>query len=737
MAKKMKKLMALILTIVMVMGLSVNAFAAHGLLVCDETPHTHGNACYECICPTTEGELELICGKEVHDHDADCHLHNDGCYTACEKLYDCDESHEHGEGCPVHTCNEACEAPTCGLTACAKNHAHVEGCYAPHVHGDACYNKANRICNKDEYAHSDSCYTIWHGDKVSVAIEAGQNGYVYRSHAYFVKEDPNTFANYETSNHTLDNGGNAVSLLTMVPADRNYTWTPDGVYEYGKSNYDVLYCCDKLTTYEDGIYYKRVNLEDSDYYSDEEAAHIRGIVTNSYPYVSLEQMRANLKAGGFEYADKVDRSVAMTAVQAAIWYFANQNVYSYNKTTIAREHWGRNLHDFLAEMNDDIKTLGTKQPVMPEYQEYVNELIDYLKKQTAVEAKPEQIVISTLEVEDTIPVQESEGTYKVVMQVGLNGSGSHVNDDINLTVYVDGVAAATQPVVLGIDTYDFAVEAQDGQSIKAVVSGTQFLEKSVYFYEPAPADVDGDGVATSREVSQNMVGVAEGATDVYAEAAVTLDIEVPADIHCDLTVQKVDNRGAALAGAAFELFAVGNETVSAGTFEVNENGQLVVEGLLPGNYELKEVQAPAGYVALGGAISFTIDEETGAVAVTSAPDGVAWVNGVLVVENDPTTPSVPPYIPPYNPPVVNPPAGGEEELPEGDVPTTDAPEGEDEIFDEDVPLAGADGEDEIFDEDVPLADVPATGDMTLVWAAASVVSAAGVLFLGKKNKEDK
>ena len=59
----------------------------------------------------------------------------------------------------------------------------------------------------------------------------------------------------------------------MVPADRNYTWTPNGVYEFGKSNYEVLYCCDAVTGYVHGVHYKRMNLEDSGYYSAEEAAH--------------------------------------------------------------------------------------------------------------------------------------------------------------------------------------------------------------------------------------------------------------------------------------------------------------------------------------------------------------------------------------------------------------------------------------------------------------------------------
>jgi len=86
-----------------------------------------------------------------------------------------------------------------------------------------------------------------------------------------------------------------------------------------------------------------------------------------------------------------------------------------------------------------------------------------------------------------------------------------------------------------------------------------------------------------------------------------------------------------------------------------------------------------------------------------------------------------PVNPPYNPPVTPPEDPSEppveEELPEVDPPLSDLP-GEEP------------SEEEIPEEDPPLADVPETSDMTALWAAMSAVSAAGVFFLGKKNKDE-
>ena len=142
---------------------------------------------------------------------------------------------------------------------------------------------------------------VWHGDSYQVEVKAGANGYTYQS-SY-----KGPYHAYEFSNHMVTNGTRRTDhpqyyatdipqLLILLNAESDYTWSPNGIYEFGKSNYEVLYCCDAVTGYAHGVHYKRMNLEDSDYYDADEAKHIRAIVTNSYPYISVEQMKADLKA---------------------------------------------------------------------------------------------------------------------------------------------------------------------------------------------------------------------------------------------------------------------------------------------------------------------------------------------------------------------------------------------------------------------------------------------------------
>ncbi|MBE5936295.1 MAG: hypothetical protein E7262_11050 [Lachnospiraceae bacterium] len=355
--------------------------------------------------------------------------------------------------------------------------------------------------------------TLWNGDKVFVDVTAGEKGYTFRS----VYQKP--YHAYEMSNHMVtvdDIGYDIPQTLVMIEANRDYRWTPNGLYSLGVSNYETLYCCDAETGYNDAVYYKRTNLEDSDYYDVEKASHIRGIVTNSYPYVSLEQMKKNLVNEGFAYAEKLTRAEIITAVQAAIWAYANEEVgeYKYGRTfdVSSNSQWGGVMHDYTSEMDVWWNTGKRKFSTNDEVANRINSLISHLKNYTVAYAEKNQIVISDIDIMDSTLLEEKNGVYTVNVNVDLNNSGSSLEDDIRLNVYVGDTLCTSQDIVLGKESYDVTVNAMAGEKIKAVVEGTQVLPNGVYFYEPKGG----------RDVSQSLVGVAAGPTDVYAEAEVDI-----------------------------------------------------------------------------------------------------------------------------------------------------------------------------------------------------------------------
>ena len=79
------------------------------------------------------------------------------------------------------------------------------------------------------------------------------------------------------------------------------------------------------------------------------------------------------------------------------------------------------------------------------------------------------------------------------------------------------------------------------------MAGTQHLPQGAYFYQPEPSDRNKDGVFTSKETSQNLVGVAMGDTNVSAKKIIT-DNGIPAPeegnpVSEKLTLQKTNKFG--------------------------------------------------------------------------------------------------------------------------------------------------------------------------------------------------
>ena len=475
---------------------------------------------------------------------------------------------------------------------------------------------------------SEEPTSIWYGDSLSVDIVEGTEGYTFM--ALFRKPAHG----YEFSGHFMGDGeGPQTFVLIDTVEHANTTWKPSGKYVSGSSNYEVVYCCDVETMIQDGTYYKRLNLEDSEYFDEKQAAKLRAVVKNSYPYVSMEEMVAELKANGFEGAEDLKVGEVIAAVQTAIWSCSN-NIeplrYSKSYSVLDNYQWGQPLNDVTPLSGLDV----SGKRVFKTYDEVgkrIDSLVDYLLAREEININRRSAVVTGLEILDYAPVIAKNGVYTVVVKVQLN----HIvkeGDDVTIDLSVNGEEAASINVIPGTTEYIFAVEAKAGEAINAVVSGEQHLNTGVYFYSPRPVDVDGDGVATGREVSQNLIGVAGGKTPIYSEASVELELPENDPVTGTLNLKKVNWKGEGLTGAAFDLYINTQEgKLNVGKYFVDENGNLAVENLVPGSYELAETVVPTGFVDPKAAVKFTIDDE-GKLTVEES-DLVTFKDGVVVVEN--------------------------------------------------------------------------------------------------------
>ena len=647
---------------------------------------------------------------------------------------------------------------------------------------------------------ADTGSTIWYGDQLSVDVTAGTDGYTFMS--LFRKPA----SGYEFGGHFLANASTQEGAQTFVVIDTvahdGTTWTPNGLYRPYGSNYDVTYCCDIDTMMRDGTYYKRLNLEDSEYFNDAQAAKIRAIVTNAYPYVTLEAMKADLAAGGFENADKLTRGEIISAVQTAIWACANsmeplKYVKSYRVTD--NYGWGQPLHDTSDEAGLDVA--GNRVfKTFPETGARIDALVEYLLAQDADYASKAQIVITDLKIEDEPAILDEENhIYRVPLSLVMNNSGSGYEDNIQIRVTA-GESEIVIPVVYGQKTYSIEITAKPGDVIKAVVSGTQVLPKGVYFYAPKPADVNGDGVATGREVSQNMVGVAMGRTEVYAEDSVAfeeLEIHVPVHTNGSVVVtknatgattpadatfqlQKMEgndwtNVGEAIAYSAFVDGAYTFAELEEGTYRVVESGAEIADLNLTTTYSenavLNKTTAANGDTTVSNGAIFVTNTYTeihqpvhtqGSIVViknaigAETPDeatfqlqklnGEAWENiGEAVAFSSFANNA-------YNFTGL---AEGTYRVVESNAEIEDytlettysenvvltetvAENGDTSVSSGTLTVTNNYDEEliEIPDEDPPLADVPKTGDMILPFVGMAIASGMGAIFAGKKKEEE-
>lgn len=369
----------------------------------------------------------------------------------------------------------------------------------------------------------------------------GAAGYVYEvSHAMTGGEIPQTFVLVDTS-------------------DGKTQWTPNGLYEPGVSNYDVTYCCDILTGLEWGHDYRRINLEDAGYFSKTSAEHIRAIVSYSYPYVTLDQMKAAMKADGLnpDYVDSLSRSDIIAGVQMAIWYYSiagemaaeDAKYFADISVTPNINYYFTPMHDYTTELWQWLPA-ARQRSYDPKSAPRINNLIYYLCNLEPKKVAEESIIISEVQVGRVDLVPNENDLYKIGLQVLLNGTPK-AEDNIALRVTSYSIDSAGNKVKTAslavmaeeVREYGLSINARYGDTIEVEIEGTQNMPMDVYFYE-----ADG-GPA----VSQSLVGMASGAIPVHAVQT----FEFGRDIEAGLRIYKKSTEDQApISDITFDIYEV-------------------------------------------------------------------------------------------------------------------------------------------------------------------------------------
>ena len=528
-------------------------------------------------------------------------------------------------------------------------------------------------------------YPFYYGaDANSIDYNNGDYSGHYVSHIRVIYE-----RDEETGAAKVDENGNYIikelqhSNGTPLTIDLQPTTSFEGPYDQttgtrpnqfllkdAAGNYVYTYCIDIDTGTAAKSWYAVANLEDNVYYASEESeAHVRGIVFNGYwgteegQTGSLSTLKAALKAAlaagkvQVEYdvnfrnrakiADAIKNGIASKDEDGNIivadeeLYYASENyVYTklYQHVTLTDE-----IIDGLTEgealdamqcaiwswANGSNATLdGTDRMIvgdlyyassaMGDSRNGVNDyegaartkaLYQWLMQQTA---ESSTVIVNDKTFADNITLDVKaigDGVYEASISFTIADFEVGSKDNLSVALTYDDAAGAPVTIEKAL-TGAGALEAENGVytidglhlregdpfNFSLNIFGEQYLEKNAYIYTA-------EGDYTN---SQTMVGMAEGyiqidVTKSYNSAFTTSKEFIPGG---NIVVAKVDENGNPVTGASFELFDA--EGKSLGEYEVDSNGKITFEGLIAGSYKLVETVTPDGYIGISEPVYFEV-----------------------------------------------------------------------------------------------------------------------------------
>ena len=341
-------------------------------------------------------------------------------------------------------------------------------------------------------------------------------GEEYYWHSKSMEENTKTY--YQRSVHRICEGG-------FIPAIYNIV---DGA---GKQ-YDV-YCCDFETgilASGERIAYRRLTLENSGYYPPEAARKIRAIAFNSYPVLSLEEMKTRMDKAGYTLNESVSEEQLLSGAQRAIWQYSNngpvkeQAVYKYSLRITD------GYADVIKAPEGKYEESGGK--CYNEINENVQKVYNYLMSLNGKEASPGGIVLNGV---TAAPLSTgTSGTADVLLKFKLENDrhgGITLDEKDVLTLTANNqIFPCSEWKNEGNGTYSVMLQGVTaGENIDVAISGEQYLARDAYFYEPV----------SGRNAAQCFVGVAEGMTPVFANGSFKIDGDAGKAAY--LSVKKTSN----------------------------------------------------------------------------------------------------------------------------------------------------------------------------------------------------
>lgn len=323
--------------------------------------------------------------------------------------------------------------------------------------------------------------------------------------------------------------------------DKNH----DGRYDYGYDVFFLAYCCDLATGqgWEWESYYQILNLEDADYYTEEQAKMLRTVVENGFwDDWDDENVEKLGEAAGIVYREDeqgnvIDNGIllpgeAMTATQLAIWLYANSDKENVSISKIYKDTHVPGPYE-----NDpyyDYYPMPFEEEIDPELNQYteahMRAVIEYLKRlaeASPTAAEPSQIIFSDKYTTEWtyLSCQEVGAKFEITLRFALLGDpdnygGVNLSATYGEETLLDEVMLCDPSESLSYDsdknefTLTFQTDTLE-EDINMELAGEQIISPGFYLFQS-----EGNG-----ETSQNFIGKVEESMAVPVNACFTISLD--------------------------------------------------------------------------------------------------------------------------------------------------------------------------------------------------------------------
>ena len=400
----------------------------------------------------------------------------------------------------------------------------------------------------------------------------------------------------------------------------------------------IVYCAKHGKAITGNNAYSKENI--SSVYNEEQQSRLKGVLLNSYPYISLEELKTilrdpNIGIGASVYAnnkfDTLDAQEAITATQAAIWnVVGNTDRYKYDRTkrinSVSYRYFGsinwenvsaynytnRGAKSTILQDGDTAQSVGSYK-TSSDVRGRINALIDwYLTLKytensnddvTSFEASNAKWELGgsklTVNIRAIGDLDYNNSNYKIVF-TDLNGS---IINDAN----IQSTAITENSVIKG---YTYVITGITTRGVNAKISITKRgMPENVYYYRPrnnssqAFIGVDNNDITINNDLT--ILNNGSGQIIVYKvrDSKTAISYETPTNNnYC------VDGNTTCLQGAYMALYASDKTTVIM-EFVTESDKPTIITDLPDGTYYLKELTPPVGYLPNDDLLTIKIEND--------------------------------------------------------------------------------------------------------------------------------